>query len=70
MEAAQKLISDGLEILQYSSLCYVWILDLVRKNEMEMEKFDDPTIQDHSIIYLFHLSYQIRNPNTTLRDES
>ena len=36
--------------------------------EMEMEKVDNPTIQDYWILYLFpflfHIPHQILDPNT------
>ena len=38
----------------------VWILDLVK--EMEMKKLDDPTVQDHWIIYLFHFHFHFLFP--------
>ena len=40
----------------------IWLEEM----EMEKEKLDDPTVQDHWIIYLFHFIFlhQILDPNT------
>ena len=53
------------------ALGYVWLLNLMRENEMEMKKLDNITVRDHWIIYFFFyfhfiLPHQILNPNTTL----